>query len=103
MNEGAEANPAAAQRAAPPRPAERAAGTPVSRGRTIVFIDNANIFHGQLNAGWRIDFKKLHTLLAGDGEIWQAFVFASVMDPPRYEQTAFYRFLKRDMRYEVML
>ncbi len=75
----------------------------MTRGRTIVFVDNANIFHGQLNAGWRIDFKKLQAHLAADGEIWQTFFFASVTDPPRYEQTAFYQFLKRDMHYEVLL
>jgi uncharacterized LabA/DUF88 family protein len=26
-----------------------------------------------------------------------------VTDPPRYQQTAFYRFIKNDMRYEVLL
>lgn len=75
----------------------------MERGRTIVFVDNANIFHGQLNAGWRIDFRKLQALMAEGGEIWQTFFFASVTDPPRYQQTKFYQFLKRDMRYEVVL
>lgn len=73
------------------------------RGRTIVFVDNSNVFHGQLNAGWRIDAKKLHDYLEREGEIWQTFFFASVTDPPRYQQTAFYRFIKNEMRYEIVL
>ena|ERR1035437_1307649 len=73
------------------------------RGRTIVFIDNSNVFHGQMAVGWRIDAKKLHAFLAKDGEIWQTYIFASVSDPPRYEQTNFYKFLKNEMRYEVVL
>ena len=73
------------------------------RGRTIVFIDNSNVFHGQMNAGWRIDAKKLNQFLAREGEIWQTYVFASVSDPPRYQQTNFYKFLKNEMRYEVLL
>jgi uncharacterized LabA/DUF88 family protein len=72
-------------------------------GRTIVFIDNSNAFHGQMAAGWRIDAKKLQSFLAREGEIWQTYIFASVSDPPRYEQTNFYRFLKNGMRYEVLL
>jgi uncharacterized LabA/DUF88 family protein len=75
----------------------------MARGRTIVFIDNSNVFHGQLAAGWRIDAQKLHSFLEREGEIWQTFFFASVTDPPRYRQTAFYRFIKNDMRYEVFL
>jgi uncharacterized LabA/DUF88 family protein len=73
------------------------------RGRTIVFIDNSNVFHGQLNAKWRIDVRKLHSFLEQNGEIWQTFLFASVQDPPRYQQTNFYNFLKNEMRYEVLL
>ena len=73
------------------------------RERTIVFIDNSNVFHGSKSAGWRIDIRKLHDFLERDGEIWQTFFFASVTDPPRYQQTAFYNFIKHEMRYEVHL
>lgn len=75
----------------------------MSRGRTIMFIDNSNVFFGQLTAGWRIDAKKLHSLIEREGEVWQAFFFASVTDPPRYQQTNFYRFLKNELRYEMLL
>jgi uncharacterized LabA/DUF88 family protein len=53
--------------------------------------------------GWRIDAKKLHAYLEREGEIWQTFFFASVTDPPRYQQTNFYHFIKNDLRYEVFL
>jgi len=75
----------------------------MSRNRTIAFVDNSNVFHGQINAGWRIDAKKLQAYLQRDGEIWQTFFFASVTDPPRYQQTGFYSFLKNEMRWEVLL
>lgn len=73
------------------------------RGRTIIFVDNSNIFHGQLSAGWRIDARKLHSFLEREGDIWQTYFFAAVTDPPRYEQTNFYRFIKNEMRWEVIL
>jgi len=73
------------------------------RGRTIAFVDNSNVFHGQITAGWRIDARKLQDCLQRDGEIWQTFFFASVTDPPRYQQTRFYKFLKNEMRWEVLL
>jgi len=44
---------------------------PAPLGRTIVFIDNSNIFRGQLSAGWRIDARKLHAFLEKAGEIRQ--------------------------------
>jgi uncharacterized LabA/DUF88 family protein len=71
------------------------------RGKTIMFIDNSNIFHGSQQAGWRIDAKKLHAKLEADGPIWQTFFFAAVSDPPRYNQTGFYKMLKNDMHYEM--
>jgi uncharacterized LabA/DUF88 family protein len=73
------------------------------RGRTIVFIDNSNAFRGQLSAGWRIDAKKLQAYLSREGEIWQTFFFAAASDPPRYQQTNFYHFLKNELRYEVII
>jgi len=75
----------------------------MARGRTITFIDNSNVFLGSRSAGWRIDARKLHDFLKRDGEIWQTFFFASATDPPRYQQTNFYNFIKNTMRYEVLL
>jgi uncharacterized LabA/DUF88 family protein len=68
-----------------------------------MFIDNSNVFLGSRNAGWRIDTRKLHDFLERDGEVWQSFFFASTTDPPRYQQTSFYKFVKNTMRYEVLL
>jgi uncharacterized LabA/DUF88 family protein len=73
------------------------------RGKTIVFMDNSNIFHGQRNAGWRIDAKKLLDYMRRGGEIWQTFFFASVSEPPQFKQTNFYKFIKNEMRFEVEL
>jgi len=71
------------------------------RGKTIVYFDNSNVFHGQLDAGWRIDAAKLHARLAKGGDIWQVYFFAAVNDPPRYKQTNFYRMLKEKLHWET--
>jgi uncharacterized LabA/DUF88 family protein len=72
-----------------------------ARGKTIMFIDNSNIFHGSRDAKWRIDAKKLHAKLEAEGPIWQTFFFAAVSDPPRLKQTGFYKMLKNDLHYET--
>lgn len=74
-----------------------------NRGRTIVFIDNSNMFKGQQRAGWKLDMEKLHSYLSNEGAIWQTFFFASVSNPPRYMQTKFYNFIKNKMRWEVKI
>lgn len=37
------------------------------------------------------------------GEIWQTIFFASVTEPPRFEQTGFYRFLKETLHFETII
>jgi uncharacterized LabA/DUF88 family protein len=74
-----------------------------TRGKTICFIDNANIFHGQQDAGWRIDWRRFADHLEREGEIWQTYFFASTNNPPRAEETNFYQFLKEQLRWEVVL
>jgi len=72
-----------------------------NRGKTIVFFDNSNIFHGQKREGWRIDAKKLMAKLEAGGPVWQVHFFAAVTDPPRYQQTNFYRMLKEQLHWET--
>lgn len=75
-----------------------------NRGKTICFIDNANIFHGQRVCGWRIDWERFAGFFQqGDDPLWQTYFFASEHDPPSAEETAFFDFLKEKMRWEVML
>lgn len=73
------------------------------RGKTICFIDNSNIFHGQCDAGWRIDWEKFVKYLGRRGEIWQTYFFASEHDPPLPAETSFYQFLKEELRWEVIV
>jgi uncharacterized LabA/DUF88 family protein len=73
-----------------------------SRGKTICFIDNANIYHGQVD-NWRIDWQRFIAFLQQNGEVWQTYFFASETDPPSDSATAFYQFLKEEMRWEVVL
>jgi uncharacterized LabA/DUF88 family protein len=75
----------------------------MSRGKTICFIDNANVFHGQQESGWRIDWQKFGRFLDRDGEIWQTYFFASENDPPLAGETAFYDFLKEKLRWEISI
>ena len=75
----------------------------MSRGKTIVFIDNSNIFQGSRAAGWRIDARKLMELIGNRGDVWQTIFFASVTDPPRFQQTNFYRFIKETLHFETVI
>src|SRR5436190_2239873 len=72
-----------------------------TRGKTICFIDNANVYYGQAENDWRIDWEKFMRFLEEKSEIWQTYFFASETDPP--SATAFYQFLKEDLRWEVVL
>ena len=74
-----------------------------TRGKTICFIDNANIFHGQQDVGWRIDWRRFGVYIGRENEIWQTYFFASESHAPRSEETSFYQFLKEQLRWEVVL
>lgn len=73
------------------------------RGKTICFIDNSNIFAGQLDNNWRIDWVKFYRKIERDGPIWQTYFFASENDQPRDVQSDFYNFLKSKLRWEIEL
>ncbi|HEX8709221.1 MAG TPA: NYN domain-containing protein [Pyrinomonadaceae bacterium] len=75
----------------------------ITRGKTICFIDNSNIFFGQQEIGWRIDWKRFSDHIMRNGEIWQTYFFASEHDPPLPAETGFYQFLKEQLRWEVSL
>lgn len=77
--------------------------TTSARGKTICFIDDSNIFHGGQAAGWRVDWAKFDRYLETGGQVWQTYFFASVHEPPRPEELAFYNHLKEDLRWEVLL
>lgn len=77
--------------------------TPATRGKTICFIDNANIFHGQQHSGWRVDWEKFADFLSRNGEIWQTYFFASQNDPPTPQEENFFSFLREKLRWEVSL
>lgn len=73
------------------------------RGKTICFIDNANIFHGQRDEGWKIDWHKFASYIEEGGEVWQTYFFASYQEPMASEQEAFFLFLKEKLRWELKL
>ncbi len=66
-----------------------------------MYFDNSNIFQGQKREGWRIDAEKLMARIEKDGPIWQVHFFAAVTDPPRYQQTNFYKMLKERLHWET--
>lgn len=73
------------------------------RGKTICFIDDSNIYHGQTEAGWRIDWVKFVEHLEQNGQVWQTFYFGSAFEPDEEIQNSFYRFLTDQLRWEVKL
>ena len=77
--------------------------TTSERGKTIVFIDDSNVFHGGRNAGWRVDWNRFDKYLEKIGPVWQVYYFASRHEPPRDEEMAFFDHIKEDLRWEVHL
>ncbi|MBW3623666.1 MAG: NYN domain-containing protein [Armatimonadetes bacterium] len=73
------------------------------RGKIICFIDESNIYHGQEEVGWKIDWQKFENYLGRDGQIWQTFFFASAHDPAAEIQNDFYRHLREGLRWEVQI
>ena len=73
------------------------------RGKTICFIDDSNIYHGQIDAGWKIDWKKFQEYLGQNGLIWQTFYFGSAFDPLDEIRNSFYQHLSDQLRWEVTL
>jgi len=78
---------------------------PFSRGRTICFIDNANILGGQIDAGWRIDWRAFHDHLEETGQVWQFHFFAATPEDGDRDEggTSIFNFLRTVLRWEVHL
>jgi uncharacterized LabA/DUF88 family protein len=75
--------------------------TTSERGKTIVFIDDSNVFHGQRDAGWRIDWGKFDKWMETQGQIWQTYFFASRHEPPKPEEENFFEFITERLRWEL--
>ena len=73
------------------------------RGKTICFIDDSNIFHGQTEVGWKIDGRKFQDYLSEHGQVWQTFYFGSAFEPETEIQNSFYQMLTNTLRWEVTL
>ncbi len=74
-----------------------------SRGKTICFIDDSNVFHGAREAGWRVDWTKFDRWLEKNGQIWQTYFFGSTHEPPTDEEERFFEFVRDKLRWEVQL
>jgi len=75
-------------------------------GKTIMFIDNSNIFQNLrcIRPGYRIDYKKLHKKIQEVGDIWETYFFAAEREgSPRDTQTAFFDVLRKELGYNIVL
>ncbi len=75
----------------------------MTRGKSIMYIDNSNIFRGCKRSGWRHSYKKIHDYLEKEGSIWETHFFASEESNPRDKQNYFYQALRRDLGYQLHL
>jgi uncharacterized LabA/DUF88 family protein len=72
----------------------------ITRGKTICFIDDQNVFHGQRDNGWRIDWQKFIEFLSqNDEEIWQVYYFGSEKENQSDGEIGYFQFLKDEMRW----
>lgn len=78
----------------------------MQRGKTVMFIDNSNIFQNLrcIKQGYRIDYKKLHKEIEKTGDIWETYFFAAEREgSPRDTQTAFFEVLRKELGYNIVL
>ena len=84
-------------------------GSKNSRKGKKVYIDNANIYHGQLEAGWQVDWVKLDSYLKNTlGPVQETYLFAAKPDsgnmsnPKENAILRFCDFLKMRLNYVVI-
>jgi len=71
-------------------------------GKTVLYIDNSNIFRGCKKAGWRPSYKRIKEFLEDEeGRIWDVHFFASEQEVPREKQARFYRALIHDLGFQL--
>jgi len=74
----------------------------MTTGRTILYIDNSNIFRGCKRSGWRPSYRKTREFLeATEGPIESVHFFASEQEVPREKQSRFYSSLKEDLGFSL--
>lgn len=72
-------------------PAEPKGGDRVER--IAIFIDGANMFYAQRKMGWHIDYKKVYDFYAKQAQVYNAFYYTSVTNPPDPGMEGFLRAL----------
>lgn len=61
--------------------------------RIAIFIDGANMFYAQRKMGWHIDYKKVYDFYANQAQVYNAFYYTSVTNPPDPGMEGFLRAL----------
>jgi uncharacterized LabA/DUF88 family protein len=73
-----------------------------TRGKTICFIDDQNIFHGQRDNGWKIDWQKFIDFLSkGEEEVWQVYYFGGEKEDQSEGEANYFQYLKEKLHWEV--
>lgn len=71
-------------------------------GKTILYIDNSNIFRGCKRSGWRPSYRKIREFLeTTEGPIEAVHFFASEQEIPRDKQLHFYTSLKDELGFTL--
>lgn len=61
--------------------------------RIAIFIDGANMFYAQRKMGWHIDYRKVYEFYAAQAQVYNAFYYTSVTNPPDAGMEGFLRAL----------
>lgn len=61
--------------------------------RIAIFIDGANMFYAQRKMGWHIDYRKVYEFYASQAQVYNAFYYTSVTNPPDTGMEGFLRAL----------
>jgi uncharacterized LabA/DUF88 family protein len=74
----------------------------MAAGRTVLYIDNSNIFRGCKRSGWRPSYQRVREWLEHEeGPIVKVHFFASEQSVPREKQGRFYQALKSELGFQI--
>ncbi|MFQ6095044.1 MAG: NYN domain-containing protein [Candidatus Bathyarchaeia archaeon] len=70
--------------------------------KVMIFVDGSNLLHSAIQAGVKLDYDKLRTVLVGDGRLVRAYWFGSYREGDK-KQERFYEMLKKRLGYDVTI
>jgi uncharacterized LabA/DUF88 family protein len=72
------------------------------RKEVVCFVDGPNLFWGNRQSGIKLDYRKLESLLAGNGQVHKTYFFNSTPEESSDAQLAFDTYLRKQLGWSLM-